>query len=206
MKFVRLAVAVAAIAVAGIVTAASGVTRPGARGLRWDFLDVNLATKQIVPGGTDTSKDAATGDTLSLTGTGQFTPSRKLASGGGSFVHKHADGSVVAQGFYYVTGFRSYRVGGGEPPKGFVDRVARGQGTPLDGILIMTIRMVPVVDGKPQAAQTATLRINCAFEHNHIGLKETDEGFELRSGSLSFKPAQATPMTDLSATVFHRLR
>jgi hypothetical protein len=206
MKFVRLAVLASAIAIAGIVTAASGVSRPGARSLRWDFLDVNFATKQIVPGGTDTSKDAATGDTLSMTGTGQFTPSRKLASGGGSFVHKHADGSVVAQGFYYVTGFRSYRVGGGKEPKGFVSRVARGQGAPLDGILIMTIRMVPVVDGKPQAAQSATLRVNCAFEHNHLGLKDADEGFELRSGSLTFKPAQPTPTTDLSATVFTRLR
>jgi hypothetical protein len=203
MKSLRIVLIAAVLAVAAIVTTAGGATG-GARSLRWDFLDVNLATKQIVPG-TDTSKDAATGDMLSLTGTGQFTPARKLASGGGTFVHKHADGSVFAQGFYYVTGFRSYRVGGGTPPKGFTDRVAKGQGTVLDGILIMAVRLVPVVDGKPQTAHTATLRINCHFEHNHVGLKEADEGFELHTGSFDFKPAQPTPTTDISATVFHRV-
>jgi hypothetical protein len=70
----------------------------------------------------------------------------------------------------------------------------------------MPIRLVPVVDGKPVAPLPATLRINCHFEHNHLGLKETDEGFELRSGTFDFKPTQLNPMADISATVFHRLR
>jgi len=206
MKFLRLALLAAAIAVAGIVTAAGGVTGTGARSWRWDLLDVNLATKQIIPGATDTSKDATTGDIAYLSGTGQFTSSRKLASGGGTFTHKHADGTVVAQGFYYVTGLRSFRVGGGTPPKGLTDRVAKGQGTPESGILIMAIRLVPVVNGTPVAPVPATLRINCHFMGNHVGLKETDEGFELRSGTFDFKPTQLTPMSDISATVFHRLR
>lgn len=206
MKSVRLAVLAIALAVVALVTTAGGVTGTAARSLRWDLLDVNLATKQIVPGGTNTSKDAATGDTISMTGTGQFTPSKKVASGGGTFVHKHADGSVVAQGFYYVTRFGSYRVGGGEPPKGLTDRVTGKQGTPLDGILVMTIRLIPIVDGKPQPPQPATFTIYCHFEHNHLGLKEEDEGFRLRTGTFVFKQTQLTPMTDIAATVFHRLR
>jgi hypothetical protein len=168
---------------------------------------VNLSAKQITPGGADTSNDDATGDTLTLTGSGQFTPSRRVASGGGTFVHKHADGTVFAQGFYYVTKFRIYRVGGGEAPKGFADRVAgNGQGTPLDGILSLTVRAVPLVDGKPQTPNTATLTINCSFEHNHLGLKDSDEGFRLTIGTFKFKPTQLTPATVIGATVFHRLR
>src|SRR5947199_9266504 len=94
LGFIAMVLAVVALTTA----AAGGGTRPGARSLRWDFIDVNLSAKQITPGGADTSKDDATGDTLTLTGSGQFTPSRRVASGGGTFVHKHADGTVFAQG------------------------------------------------------------------------------------------------------------
>ena len=207
MRAFKLGFIAMVLAIAALTTSAGGVTRPGAQSLRWDFIDVNLSAKQITPGGADTSKDDATGDTLTLTGSGQFTPSRRVASGGGTFVHKHADGTVFAQGFYYVTKFGSYRIGGGEGPKGFTDRVAGdGQGTPLDGILRMTVQLVALVDGKPQTPRTAPLTIYCTFEHNHLGLKESDEGFRLTTGALRFKQTQLTPTTVIGATVFHRLR
>jgi hypothetical protein len=207
MKSLRVVLFAIVLAVVGLATTAAGVAPRGARTQRWDLVNVNIATKQITPGGLDTSKDAQTSDSIALTGSGQFTPSRRVASGGGTFLQKHMDGTGVSQGFYYVTGFRSYRFGGGTPPKGFADRVAgAGQGTPRDGILIMTIRLIPVVNGTPQSPLPATLRVNCAYEHNHLGLKDSDEGVELRTGNFDFKPVQVTPQTDIGATVFHRLR
>jgi hypothetical protein len=202
MKSVKLMLIAVALAVVALTATAGGITG-NARGLRWDFVTVDLAAKPIpaVPGGSDVSKDEATGDTMTLTGTGQFTPSRRLATGGGTFVHKKADGSLVAQGYYYVTKLLSFRVGGGEPPK-VVDRVTgRLQGSPLDGILRVRIRVTPVVDGKPQAPHTGTLTIYCHFEHNKIGVKESDEGFTLDVDTFHFKQ---TPMGGF--TVFHRLR
>ena len=45
MKSLRIVLIAAVLAVAAIVTTAGGATG-GARSLRWDFLDVNLATSR----------------------------------------------------------------------------------------------------------------------------------------------------------------
>jgi hypothetical protein len=202
MKSLKLMLIAAVVAAIGFAATAGGVSGT-ARSLRWDLVHLNLNAMplQAVPGGTVTSKDEATGDTVSLTGSGQFTPSRRIASGGGTIVHKKADGTLVGEGYYYVTKFVSFRTGGGEPPK-IVDRVTgRAQGSPLDGILRLRVKTVPVVDGKPQAAHNGTLTIYCHFEHNKIGVKESDEGFTLSVDNFRFKQ---TPMGGF--TVFHRLR
>jgi hypothetical protein len=202
MKSIRLLLIAAALAVAAMVTTAGGVTGTGARSLRWDFADVRNNETLLLPSGSSMSKDAATGDTLTLTGSGQFTPTRRLVSGGGSFVHKHADGTTFAQGYYYATAFRSWRPGGGKLPKVVTNRiVSRTQGQVLDGILRMTVKLVPVVDGKPGAANTATLSVLCALPHNRLGLKEEDNGFDLSAGTLHFKHV---PMG--GDGIFHRLR
>jgi hypothetical protein len=50
---------------------------------------------------------------MSLTGSGEARPHKRRASGGGTFVHKHANGSEVAHGVYVVTAFDSFANGGG---------------------------------------------------------------------------------------------
>src|SRR2546428_5021686 len=74
--------------------------------VRWDLvlLEPPGSPTTALAGGTDVGLDAATGDTVELTGSGNAIPARRDATGGGTFVHKHADGSIVAQGFYLVTG------------------------------------------------------------------------------------------------------
>jgi hypothetical protein len=199
MRSVKLALIAVLLAITSLAATAPAADR-GARTMRWDIVDLRLAAKQVLPGGSATSKDAATGDTITITGSGHYTPSKRKAAGGGTFVHKKADGSVVAQGFYRVTKFRSFRVGGGKAPP-LTGNIATGQGSPLDGVLRLSVQIVPEVDGKPQAAQTGVLSIYCFFEKNKIGLTHDDEGFTLNSGSLQFKQVH-----EGGFTVFHRLR
>ena len=54
---------------------------------------------------------AENGDTLTVQGSGTLTPSPKSADGGGTFIHKNADGDTLAEGTWTVTGlvmFKSY--------------------------------------------------------------------------------------------------
>src|SRR5262249_25579305 len=67
----------------------------------------------VLAGGSDVGRDAATGDTIILTGSGEARPQRHKSTGGGTFVHKHANGSEVAHGVYVVTAFNSFANGGG---------------------------------------------------------------------------------------------
>jgi hypothetical protein len=204
MRSLKLVLVAALFAVVALTTTAGGNHR-GAHSLRWDVVDLRMESMpfQAVPGGTATSKDAATNDTVAVTGSGHFTPSRRIASGGGSFVHKRPDGSVVGQGYYYVTRFVSYRVGGGRLPRGaVVDRITGSrQGSARDGVLRMRVRLVPVVDGKRQAPHNGTLTVYCFFPNNRIGLEEADEGITLNVDNFRFRQ---TPHG--GATVFHRLR
>src|SRR6266851_3263686 len=58
--------------------------------VRWDLIDISSGGV-ILSGGTDIGKDAASGDTVSLTGSGQAQPRDEEATGGGTFVHKAGD-------------------------------------------------------------------------------------------------------------------
>ncbi len=79
--------------------------------IRWDLVAVGGGA--VVPGGTDVGRDAATGDTLSLTGSGFARPGEGTATGGGTFTHRNAAGTEIAHGIYYVTGFKTFTNGGG---------------------------------------------------------------------------------------------
>jgi hypothetical protein len=79
--------------------------------IRWDL--VAFGGGAVVPGGTDVGKDAATGDTLSLTGSGFARPDEGTATGGGTFVHRDSSGNELAHGIYFVTRFNSFTNGGG---------------------------------------------------------------------------------------------
>src|SRR5229473_103835 len=75
--------------------------------LRWDL--VHFPQGLVLAGGENAATDAASGDILTLTGSGEAAPKKETATGGGTFVHSHANGTEVAHGVYKVTGFRSFR-------------------------------------------------------------------------------------------------
>src|ERR671931_1853539 len=160
--------------------------RAAGRQWRWDLIQIGVGMTALA-GGTDTSRDAATGETISLTGSGQFRPSARTASGGGTFVHKRADGTEVAHGVYIVSSFRNFRLGGGTPPPVTDGILTPRLGTPQSGVLRLGIRLVPDVNGKPGPARRATLRVFCHFKGNRLGLTESDEGIRLDAGTLHFR-------------------
>jgi hypothetical protein len=178
------------------------------RFVRWDFLVI--ANGVAVAGGTDVSTDPATKDTLALTGSGQVEPRENEAAGGGTFVHKHADGSLVAKGAYVVTGFVSWqRLRGGNFAKtGLVDGIGNGpgssedEGEPSSGILTVSVRFIP--DGAaPSAGVDGVLSVHCNLPDTVGG---DFEGFTVTVDGLSFTPAANADPNAHGVTLFHRLR
>jgi hypothetical protein len=178
------------------------------RFVRWDL--VLIANGVAVAGGTDVATDAATKDTIALTGSGQVEPREDEASGGGTFVHKHADGSIAATGAYVVTGFVSWeRLRGGNFTKtGLIDGIGNGpgssedEGEPTSGILTVTVRFIP--DGAaPGAGLDGVLSVHCNLPDTVDG---TFEGVTVEVAGLSFTPAANADPNAHGVTLFHRLR
>jgi hypothetical protein len=193
----RLALASLATLVAVVVMSsvtASGATKSGGKRVRWDLVQF-VGGSTVLAGGQDTSKDATTGDEVTLTGSGQVLPSSHGASGGGTFVQMHANGTEVAHGFYIVTGYRSFRDGHGQFPA--TDVIAGGLGRPRGGILSVNVKFVPL---GPQPAFAGVLTIYCALPKNTLGLKDTQEGFTLKVGTFNFR------QEGKGATLFHILK
>ena len=208
--------------VLGVMLAATSATGTHSRGsddqqgngggvrrfVRWDLTqNVNGVA---APGGTDVSTDAATKDTIALTGSGQVEPLESEAAGGGTFVHRHADGSLVAKGSFFVTGFVSWqRLHGGNFAKtGLVDGVGNGPGSmrdenePTSGILTLNVKLVP--DGTaPSAGTDAVLSVHC---HLPDTVEETFEGITLAVGSFSFTATANVDPNAHGITLFNRLR
>lgn len=173
--------------------------------VRWDL--IQAVNGVAIPGGKDVATDATTKDTITLTGSGQVEPRELEAAGGGTFVHQHADGTVVAKGSYFVTGFVSWRplAGGDFGKTGLVDGIGNGtgatpnEGEPSSGILTLDVRLVP--DGTaPSAGTNGVLSVHC---HLPGTLVDTFEGVALDVGNLHFTAA-ANPTAD-GITLFHRL-
>jgi hypothetical protein len=178
------------------------------RFVRWDF--VLIANGVAVAGGTDVSTDAATKDTIALTGSGHAEPQKNEAAGGGTFVHKHPDGSLVAKGAYVVTGFVSWQPlrGGNFAKTGLVDGIGNGtgssedEGEPSSGILTVSVRFIP--DGAaPSAGVDGVLSVHCNLPDTVGG---DFEGFTVTMDGLSFTPAANGDPNAHGVTLFHRLR
>src|SRR5712691_9304918 len=113
--------------------------------LRWDL--VHFPQRLVLTGGENMATDAATGDVVTLTGSGEATPKMEMATGGGTFVHRHANGTEVAHGVYKVTGFQSVRAGGGSlAPTGLDDGVGTIAQT-MGGLLVVYIAAMPSTGG-----------------------------------------------------------
>ena len=156
--------------------------------LRWDL--VQIVQGVVLAGGTDVGRDAATGDTVSLTGSGQARPHKGKANGGGMFVHKHANGSEVAHRVYVVTGFKSFVNGGGSlVGTGLTDGIDQLQDT-TGGVLSMNVNLMPASGG----SLNAVLEVHCSLPG---GNPET-EGIRLSVASFKF-------VQDTGFTLFHAL-
>jgi hypothetical protein len=179
----RRLVGVGAVGALGVLFTPEAVLADGDNGeevelLRWDLIQIVQGT--VLAGGTDVGRDAATGDTISLTGSGQARPQKHKATGGGTFLHKHTNGSEVAHGVYVVTGFDSFANGGGGlVGTGLTDGIDALNKT-TGGLLKMRVHLTAtsglMADG--------TLEVHCSLP----GGKPETEG--IRLSVLAFKFVQ----------------
>jgi hypothetical protein len=131
-----------------------------------------------------------TGDTIVLTGSGQFKPGLGDAAGGGTFIHRHANGTEVAHGVWVVTGFVSWA-----PAGGFLPPVTDGVGEASEasaGIVVLHVHLT----SSTSVSHFGQLSINCQLPGSSNPLIE--EGIVLTVETHVFTQ-------DGGATVFHVL-
>ena len=157
----------------------NALAQPRALGhdVRWDLVQIIQGT--VLAGGTDVGRDGTTGDTISLTGSGDAEPAEGNAGGGGTFVHRRANGTEVAHGVYVVTGFLSWDPAGGTlEGTGLTDGVGHIE-EESSGILTLVVRLFPSGGGHADAV----FGVNC----NLPGATESiTEGITLAVGNLRF--------------------
>jgi len=156
--------------------------------LRWDL--VRFPQGVILPG-QDMAKDAATGDVITLTGSGEVEPKKGRATGGGTFVHIHSSGTEVAHGVYRVTGFTSFTPAGGTlvglPVHDGIGTLDQTMG----GELALQVALLPFGGG----VLAGTLEVDCTIPGVELPI---EEGVNLSVGSFHFEKAGG-------ATLFHVL-
>ncbi len=177
----RRLVVVGAVGTIGVLLApeavlANGDDRLEVELLRWDLIQIVQGV--VLAGGTDVARDAATGDTVSLTGSGEARPEKHKATGGGTFVHRHANGTEVAHGVYVVTGFKSFVNGGGSlVGTGLIDGIDELKKT-TGGVLSLNVHL----QATSGASADGVLEVHCALP----GGKPDTEGVRLSIGPLKF--------------------
>ncbi len=156
--------------------------------LRWDLIQIVQGT--VLAGGTDVGRDAATGDTVSLTGSGHARPHKHRATGASTFLHKHANGSEFAHGIYVVTAFNSFANGGGSlVGTGLTDGIDELSNT-TGGALAVKVHLTATSG----LTADGVLEVHCSLPRG----KPDTEG--VRLSVLTFKFVQ-----DGGSTLFHNL-
>src|SRR5258708_17045808 len=112
-RLVSLAVLVVSLATLTLIAPAGLAQQRQALGHHVRFDLVKTMQSVVLTGGEDVGRDAVTGDTIGLTGSGEFKPGTMDAAGGGTFVHLHANGTEVADGVWVLTGFVGWTRAGG---------------------------------------------------------------------------------------------
>src|SRR5439155_4822364 len=90
----------------------------------------------------DFALSTATGDRLQLSGTGTFNAGARSVGGGGTFEHRHADGSLFADGSWMAVGIVSWRSYGNGVPQGLPPNF-------FGGVLVILIEVHPNLPGDP---------------------------------------------------------
>ena len=164
--------------------------------LRWDLIAFVPVAGNIViiPGGSDVGLDKS-GDTITMTGSGQAEPHEGMATGGGTFMHQHADGTPVASGSYVVTTFKSFENDGGSLAgvPNLKDDIAEIDET-TGGVLTVGVHLVSnrgEVDG--------ILTVNCMLRPTSPVKEGITLSVSVPGGSFDFTQ-------DGGATLFHVLR
>ncbi len=189
----RRLVGVGAVGALGVLLTPEAVFADGENGeevelLRWDLVQIVQGT--ILAGGSDVGRDAATGDTISLTGSGEARPHKHRATGGGTFVHKHPNGSEVAHGVYVVTAFDSFANGGGSlVGTGLTDGIDALNKT-TGGLLKLKVHLTATTG----LTADGVLEVHCSLP----GGKPETEGIRFAVLTLKF-------VQDGGATLFHIL-
>jgi len=167
----------AAVYVAAVTSSALAQPRALGHDVRWDLVQITQGV--VLPGGTDVGRDPTTGDTIRLTGSGDAEPAERNAAGGGTFVHRRANGTEVAHGVFVVTGFLSWDPAGGSlEGTGLTDGVGHIEEESA-GILTLIVRLLPSGGGHADAV----FGVNC----NLPGATESiTEGITLAVGNLRF--------------------
>jgi hypothetical protein len=161
--------------------------------VRWDLIMVSGGV--LLAGGTDVAMDAATGDTIALTGSGQAEAAEGAAGGGGTFVHRDNTGATQASGPYIVTGFRSFANGGGNlGPTGLTDGIGEIEET-TGGVLALDVRLFPV----GHSPHDAVLTIFCHLP----GGEHVEEGIQVE---ISIEGTDFHFMQDTGSNAFHLLQ
>jgi len=171
-----------------LVAAIPAFAQPRALGhtVRWDLVQIVQGT--ALAGGADVGIDAATGDTFTLTGSGDAEPAEGDAAGGGIIVHRFAATNINSTGIYVVTGLISWQPGGGQL------QVADGVGHASEasaGILKMAIRIF-LPSG---AMRDAILTVNCHLPGSTV---DVEEGIQL---TIAGTPVNAQQHSGV--TLFH---
>jgi hypothetical protein len=154
--------------VAFIPSSAFGQPRAFGHTVRWDLVQIQQGTALV--GGAAVAKDATTGDTFILTGSGEAKPAEGEAAGGGTIIHHFAATNVETTGVYLVTGFIDWQPGGGHLGQ-IVDGIGHASEASA-GVLQMAIRIF----GSTGFVIDATLTVNCLLPEATI---DVTEGIEL---------------------------
>jgi hypothetical protein len=135
--------------------------------VRWDTVNVT-ETGVVLPCGSDVAQDAASGDMVTISGSGQAEPTTEEAAGGGSFLHQSKSGKEVAHGFFFVTRFQSFRNAGGTlVGAGVQDAIGELDDT-TGGVLVMDVHLVPASG----AAHDGVLTVFCHLPGTSGDIKE----------------------------------
>jgi hypothetical protein len=143
--------------------------------LRWDLVDF---PQGVALPGQNFARDNASGDVVTLTGSGEVEPKKGTATGGGTFVHKHSGGGEVAHGVYTVTGFRSFTPAGGTlVGSGLTDGIGTLAQT-MGGLLALDVTLMRSGGG----SLPGVLEVDCDLS----GEFPIDEGVNLSVGAFNF--------------------
>jgi hypothetical protein len=173
--------------VSTLFTPAVVLAQPRALGhtVRWDLVRIQQDT--ALAGGSAVAKDTPTGDTFTLTGSGDAEPAERDATGGGTIVHHFAATNIDSAAVYLVTGFIDWQPGGGELP--IVDGIGHAAEA-SSGVLKMAIRIVLPTG----AVRDATLTVNSELPSATI---DVADGIELTIPGTPFvnmQPASGTAL------------